>query len=396
MVFEGCHKKSNPYLSIYKTPFLKNMAFSFRKFSKRFFILANVVLILFFLMGGTLPYLGHSNWPWLGFLGLAFPYLLVCVLGFLIFWLIAKPRIALLPLLAVLLCWKQVAVTFRFSKAVFDYRKAATSLRLMSWNVKVFEGIAKGPQASSEAKNEIISFIKAAGPDIICLQEFSQLDSSGEDNNHIKRMMDAGYPHYYYSADYERVSRGYRSGSAIFSKLPLLSPQRVPFTSNRESIAFADVVKGTDTFRIFTTHLQSFKFNKADYRNLEDIKNKGDLATEQSKNLVSKMKNGFELRGMQAQQIRPLLDSCPYPEIICGDFNDVPNSYVYWHVRGSRRDAFMEKGNGLGRTFISLAPTLRIDYIMCDNRIKVAQFAIADKRFSDHLPLLVDVLIEKK
>ncbi|MES2776345.1 MAG: endonuclease/exonuclease/phosphatase family protein [Bacteroidota bacterium] len=372
------------------------MAFSFRKFSKRFFIVANVVLIIFFLVGGTLPFLGNSNWPWLGFLGLAFPYLLVFVVGFLIFWLIAKPRIAVLPLMAILLCWKQVAVTFRMSKAGFNYHKADSSLRVMTWNVKIFEGLVKGARASGEAKTEILSFIKAAEPDVLCLQEFSQYDSSGKDNDHIKRMTEAGYPYHFFSPDYERRSVKYHSGSVIFSKLPLLAPQRIQFTSNRESVAYADVIKGTDTFRIFTTHLQSFKFNKADYRNLEDIKNSGDLATEQSKNLVSKMKHAFELRAMQAQQIRPLLDSCPYPEIVCGDFNDVPNSYIYWHLRGSRRDAFMEKGKGLGRTFISLAPTLRIDYIMCDNRIKVEQFVVAEKRFSDHLPLIADMRMDKK
>jgi endonuclease/exonuclease/phosphatase family metal-dependent hydrolase len=372
------------------------MAFSFRKFSKRFFILANVVLIIFFLVGGTLPYLGNSNYPWLGFLGLAFPYLLVCVVGFLIFWLLAKPKISLLPLLAILLCWKQVAVTFRISSARFDYRKTETSLRIMSWNVKIFEGLVKGAAASGEAKKEIISFIKAAEPDVLCIQEFSQYDSAGIDNNHIKRLTDVGYPYHFISADYEKLSVDYRSGTAIFSKLPLLNPQRVAFTSNKEGIAFADVVKGTDTFRIFTTHLQSFKFNKDDIRNIEVIKARGDVATVQSKNLIMKMKQGFELRAKQAQQIRPLLDSCPYPEIVCGDFNDVPNSYIYWHIRGSRRDAYMEKGNGLGRTFISLAPTLRIDYIMCDNRIKVDQFTVAEKRFSDHLPLIADLRMDKK
>ena len=372
------------------------MAFSFRKFSKRFFIITNVVLVFFLLLGGALPYMGSYNYPWLGFVGIAFPYLLVVVLGFLIFLLIAKPRLSLIPLLAILLCWKQVAVIFRINRSDFNYRKTESSLRILTWNVKIFEGLERGIKVSSEAKRDIISFIKASEPDVICLQEFNQYDSSGYENNNLKRIADAGYPYHFFSPDYEKASVNYHSGTVIFSKLPLLASQRIPFSSNGESIVYADVVKGTDTIRIFTTHLQSFKFNKDDYRNIDDIKNKGEVVTEKSKYLISKMKKGFELRALQAQQIRPLLDSCPYPEIVCGDFNDVPNSYVYWHMRGSRRDAFMEKGKGLGRTFISLAPTLRIDYIMCDNRIKVEQFVVADKRFSDHLPLLADIRLEKR
>ena len=56
-----------------------------------------------------------------------------------------------------------------------------------------------------------------------------------------------------------------------------------------------------------------------------------------------------------------------------GDLNDVPNSYTYFKVRGVFKDAFLEKGYGIGRTFRSLSPTLRIDYIFTDPRFKVQQ-----------------------
>ncbi len=38
----------------------------------------------------------------------------------------------------------------------------------------------------------------------------------------------------------------------------------------------------------------------------------------------------------------------PYPEIICGDFNDVPNSFTYFTIKGPRQDAFLEKGAKFG------------------------------------------------
>jgi len=379
-----------------ENPVRSSMAFSFRKFSKRIIIFINVMTIVLFLLAGIIPYVNPLHFSWLGFAGLAFPYLLVLVAVFFVFWLITKPRYSLISLMAILLCWKQVGVTLRITKKPFDYRKTDQTFRVMTWNVKIFEGITKGSQASAEAKREIFSFIKATDPSVLCLQEFAQYDSSGLERDHLKKMAEYGYPYYFFSEDYSKASADYRSGVAIFSKTPILHQQRIQFTSNRESIIYVDVLNGTDTFRIFSTHLQSFHLNKNDYRNIDYLKNGMDVGKDESKYLLIKMNNAFRLRAQQAQQIKPLLDSCPYPEIICGDFNDVPNSYTYWHIRGDRRDAFMERGTGIGRTFISLAPTLRIDYILCDNRIKVDQFDVADRRWSDHLPLVADVRLEKK
>jgi len=372
------------------------MAFSFKLLSKRFLIVTNLVLVIFFVLPGLIPYTDPAKWWCLGFLGLGFPYLLVLVFLFFVFWLIIKPRYSILSLFAMLLCWKQVSVLFKFSGTEFNYTKDEKSLRVLSWNVKIFEGLKKEQGSSVKAANDIIDFIKASNADVLCLQEFNQYDSTSSDKNHIRRLIEAGYPYYIFSSDYQKQKIDYHSGVAIFSKIPLKKQQKIPFQSNPESIVFADVEKNGQTFRIYTTHLQSFKFNSADYRSLNDIKNKGELANQGSKNILVKLKRGFEQRGLQAQQIQTILDECEYPEIICGDFNDVPNSYAYWQIRGSRRDAFIEKGQGIGRTFISLAPTLRIDYIMCDNRIKVNQFAVANKKFSDHMPVIADLQSDKK
>lgn len=282
---------------------------------------------------------------------------------------------------------------FRLKKTEFNYTRNGTVLRILTWNVKVFEGLQKGGGAA--ARKGIIDFIKGADADVVCLQEFSQYDSTGDENNHLLLMQQAGYSYYFFSTDYKKASVDYRSGVAIFSKTPLLNQQKISFAATPESIVYADVVHNKDTLRIFTTHLQSFKFSKSDYRNLEWIKRRGDFTNPANKNILLKMRAAIQLRGLQAQQIRPLLDNCPYPEIICGDFNDVANSYTYWHIRGSRRDAFIEKGNGISRTFISLAPMLRIDYILCDNRLKVEQFTTAQVRLSDHLPVMADVKLER-
>jgi len=365
------------------------LPFSLRKIVKRTLLISNVVVVLLFGSAGLTPYADPQKWWWLNLIGLLFPYLFFVIVFFFLFWLILKPKYSIFSLLVLLLCWKQVTVIFRLNRTEFNYTRNSSVLRILSWNVKIFEGLQKG--GGPAARTGIISFIKSADADVVCLQEFSQYDSMGLLSNHLQTMQQAGYPYYFFSDDYEKPSIDYRSGVAIFSRTPLLHPHKVAFTATRESIVYADVVHKRDTLRIFTTHLQSFKFSKADYRNMEWIKRRGDITNPANKNILVKMRAAIQLRGLQARQIRPLLDSCTYPEIICGDFNDVPNSFTYWHIRGSRRDAFIEKGNGVSRTFISLAPWLRIDYILCDNRLKVEQFITGSERFSDHLPVIADI-----
>jgi endonuclease/exonuclease/phosphatase family metal-dependent hydrolase len=75
--------------------------------------------------------------------------------------------------------------------------------------------------------------------------------------------------------------------------------------------------------------------------------------------------------------------------------NDVPTSYAYWQLRGRRSDAFLEAGFGIGRTFVALAPTLRIDYILADERFNVKQFSVLQNRQSDHLALVTDLQLNQ-
>jgi endonuclease/exonuclease/phosphatase family metal-dependent hydrolase len=81
----------------------------------------------------------------------------------------------------------------------------------------------------------------------------------------------------------------------------------------------------------------------------------------------------------------------------------VPSSYSYVTIRGNRKDAFLEKGSGLGKTFTSgrssfltWLPTLRIDYIFVDPGIEVVQFRPVTRQLSDHRGLITDVILPKK
>ena len=60
---------------------------------------------------------------------------------------------------------------------------------------------------------------------------------------------------------------------------------------------------------------------------------------------------------------------CPYPYIISGDFNDTPSSYAVNQMAKGFKNAFREKGTGLGRTYNGDFPNYQIDYIMASRSL---------------------------
>lgn len=370
------------------------MAFSIRKLGKRFFILTNVLVCFLFLLACLQPWLNPVTfWP-ISFLSLTLPYLSLLVLAFLLFWILVRFKYALISLLTLVLGWKQVGTLFATQSDVFAIKnRKENSLRVMTWNVKSLLGI--GPKTANERRqiaDDIARLIDRYDPDVLCLQEFGQMDQPEKGDDNIRRITDLGLKYYVLSKDYSRVHYGYSSGLAIFSRYPLFAKKRIQFTSSPESLLEAWLKVGKDTIAVYTAHLQSFKLIDRDFDNLQAATENGDNLVEASGNIFSKMKRAFRNRGAQADQIRPSLDTTRVPEIFCGDLNDVPGSYAYWQMRGrERRDAHLDGGWGIGRTFMVLAPTLRIDFIFADSRLQTTQCSTVPTTLSDHLPVVADM-----
>ena len=183
----------------------------------------------------------------------------------------------------------------------------------------------------------------------------------------------------------------------FFSRFPIIDTGviRYPRPTLPDVLIHADIKANDDTFRVYTTHLQSLQFGKDDYRRIKEIKEADDSLLTNSKTIFSKVKRGVSHRSIQADLIDQVIDDSPNPVIFCGDLNDVPNSYTYFTVRGAMQDAFLKKGFGIGRTFSSLSPTLRIDYIFADKNFTVRQFNRVVKRYSDHYMLVADLELKK-
>ncbi|MBC7848100.1 MAG: endonuclease/exonuclease/phosphatase family protein [Chitinophagaceae bacterium] len=374
------------------------MAAFVRTFTKRVFIVSNVLLVICFLLACTNSFLNPQKFWFIAVLGLAFPFLLVLNLAFIIFWLIFRSRWALLSLVALLLSFTNVRalIGFNFSSE-FALKKDSNTLRILTWNVQWFDEQTKKDKSQKSRRKEMLSFIDDQNADVLCFQEFLEANQHKKASySNINDITELGYPYHYWVRDHE-ISWGlYNAGVAIFSKFPLTDTVRIQYSWQAirpaaESLISADIIFRGKTLRIFTTHLQSVLLRQDDYRNLEKIKSADDSMVEASRFILNKLKRGYHFRASQAQLVRDKLDESPHPEIICGDFNDVPNSYTYFKIKGDRQDAFIEQGAGLGRTYRYVSPTLRIDYLLADDRFVVTQVKRTVLPYSDHYPVITDL-----
>lgn len=327
----------------------------------------------------------------MGFLTLAFPYTTTILFLLCIFWFVAKPKVGFIVLLVLVFGFKNYKSIFAFNdEKEFVVEKPKNSLRIATWNIQSFNGLSKNKEAKKNIKTEIQNSILKYQPDIVCLQEFNT-SNLNESTNNIA-LFNKNYPYYFFSEDYQRKKNQYKSGCIIFSTLPIIKTGKIKYPI-AESLIYADVLKDKDTIRVYTTHLQSFKFNKEDYDEIENVSQTKELSSVASKNILKKMRMAFKYRAAQAKIVKSEINKCLLPSIICGDFNDVPASNTYFTIKENRQDAFLKTQLGIGRTFNSLAPTLRIDYILPDKHFSIKQFDMIDENLSDHFMLITDLII---
>jgi endonuclease/exonuclease/phosphatase family metal-dependent hydrolase len=371
-----------------------------QNFTKRFFILLNIVVGFLFLLSCCNSFLHPDKWWFISLLAFFFPLFLILMLLFIFFWAFTYARLSLISILCLVVGWQNIHAFFGFSlhKNNFSH-KDSSSVRVMTWNVRRWDEFITKKIGAAEHRLPMFELIAQKNADILCFQEFYEpADSSKSNIRYIQHQL--GYPYYYFSKSYRNRFTKYETGVVIFSKFPILATaqQRISPDSvqQTESLISADVEFRGNRIRIFTTHLQSVLFKSKDFRNVEIIRNAEDSMLEASRSLVKKLKYALGLRGYQADIVRRQLDSCNYPLIICGDFNDVPNSYSYFHIRGKLQDAFIAKCFGIGRSYIQISPTLRIDYIFPSQDFTIVQSMKQVSPYSDHHAMLTDLRLQDR
>jgi len=336
-------------------------------------------------------------------------FAVVANLFFILAWLFTRKKIRiLLSLVPLLLCWSLIRPLFGLN--YFDANHISPTstegLKVMSWNVHLFD-LGEWTKDKT-AKAKILKLIKEENPDILCLQEF-YWDDQDNTQPYTEILQQLGYPFVAFAEEDKMRKRVITSaagkdeliniGHAIFSKYPLRNQQRYPlFRQTYNMLGVEVVVDSSNIFNLNVVHLTSVGFGRKEMEYISDVKAKGIDAQDESrsKSLMRKLRDAAASRAMLANRIDSLKRRMDYPQIICGDFNDVPGSYTYTTVKGKLSDAFAAKGTGLGRTYRHIFPTLRIDYIFYDPAmLKIEGYKRPDVDLSDHYPVIANFSLRK-
>jgi endonuclease/exonuclease/phosphatase family metal-dependent hydrolase len=337
--------------------------------------LLSAAVLTFTLFSYACPLVNPAKFSWLTFFGTAFPWLLLANLGLLLLWLWRANRFALYHLGVLLLGWQYVSGFWGFDLGKDPVPENTLSIATHNLG-ELFRGQKITDALREKQAAAYAHFLQENGnPDLLCTQE-----TSGKFYRLLAAKM--GYDHTF----------NLKKGTVIMSRHRIEAGGDIPFGKTANSTLWADIRVEGKLFRVYNVHLQSNKVTKA----TEKVIGTGELDEEETwhdiGNVLDKVGDATSLRAEQAQQVQEHMAACKHPVIICGDFNDTPNSYVYALLAQGLTDTFREKGFGRGTTFAGVLPMLRIDYILTEKSFKTYTCRVArDGNFSDHYPVFADL-----
>lgn len=321
------------------------------------------------LLAYLLPYIPPSSFPYLSVLSLTMPVLLVINIAFLIYWVVKLRKHFLLSFLILLLGFNHILSLYKFGAE--KYTKQPQDVKLLSYNVRQFNRFnwIEGDSVT----NQIINFIEAEKPDVVCLQEYQQRSDVDFDE----------FQHKYEVLTDKKT----RFGQAIYTNYPIVNKGSIGFGTSNNNAIYVDLAVGNDTIRFINIHLESLK-----------IKPKvSEFQEEKREKLIGRIDNSFRKQEAQVKKILKNLESCPYKSVISGDMNNSAFSYIYRKLSEGHLDAFKEKGKSFGKTFDFDFIPMRIDAILVDEAFKVKQFNSFPKvKYSDHYPISCIFSLESK
>lgn len=344
---------------------------------KKLFLLINFILIGCSLLSYASPFISPKSFPFSSLMGLAYVFLLIGNILFIFFWLLVEWKHALWSFVVLFL---GLPIMFKYygisnhEQTKVDFRK---ELKIASYNIQSskYSNYSDQQMAKSLAREHVEFLRQIEDVGVLCGQEVSYKAKSVFEEAF-------GLAHIHSYPDRQTV---------IFSRYPILDKGQIDFGTRQNSCIWADIDFNGEKLRIYNVHLESNKLTK----DAEKVLEKGDLQTKQTwkhiGGIFQRYSMNAENRVFQVRRIVAHKKSCPHKAIVCGDFNDVPQSFTYNFISQGMKDSFIEKGKGIGSTYAGPVPGLRIDYILSDPAYKILDHEVFREKYSDHYPIAAHI-----
>ena len=285
----------------------------------------------------------------LNLLSLGFPYLILTHVILTLVWIFKKEKIAIAFALGTLIFYNPIRRWVNFSPKT-ENLKTIRDIKVLTFNVKYGE----------YGWDKVKDYIMAQDADIILVQE--------KDTNRVIKRDLIKYPSVILKTKHKIV----RQAELIDEKA-------------RGNSFYADIDINGKVIRIINIYLEPFRLNKSMFTKLDGL-GFGNIST-----LLSHMTPTFQAHEDQVKRIRKMVDLSPYPVILAGDFNSVPNSYEYYNLGKDLQDAFLVAGKGSASSFHDYKVPLRIDYIFTSKSIIPLSYKVDQSvKLSDHYPVIAE------
>ncbi len=320
------------------------------------FLVFHLFLMVLLLSTFANAWISPNYFSRLNLLSLIFPYLLLLHLLFTLIWFFTQKKIAVAFLLSTLIFCNPVRRWVNFTSQSTS-QSHQREIKVLTYNVKY----------GSSGWATVKKYITDQNADIILVQERDTITSLRKDL--VK------YP----SVVLKTKHKILRQGDLIND-------------NSKGNSFYADVDINGKIIRIINVYLEPFRINK----NMLGMKDEHSANEEKNKMtaLFSRLLPTFKTHEQQVKKIRKAVDQSPYPVILAGDFNSVPNSWEYYHLGKDLNDAFVEAGNGSATSFHDFKFPLRIDYIFTSKSIRSLSYKVDySVKLSDHYPVIAEFLL---
>lgn len=359
-----------------------------------------VLTITYIVLAGLLlsyltPYIAPDKfWPF-AFFGLAYPFLLLGAIVFLIYWSVMRKWISLGILAVILIGYNRITGTIGINtSARTEPADTAGAIKVLTYNIHFFRGPGNAPEGTTS--KAIQTFLSAENPDIVCFQEFWTHEEKGVSTiDSIKHVLKVN--EYYYRANGEKEhTRQNGTGMVIYSRYPIVAQQWIKLSEVHNQCLVTDVKKGNSIFRIYNVHFESIGLSPEELSRLKatDIGEKQKIWITRS--IGSSLKHAFIARSEQVRKVKEHAGESPYPYIIAGDFNDTPVSYAVHEISEGLKNTFVEKGKGFCRTYNGKYPNFQIDYVLVSPDFDVLSYKVGKVKYSDHFPVITELKIKEQ
>lgn len=317
-------------------------------------------------------FISPEVFPYVGLLPFFIPVILIINLFLLAILVLAWRRLAFFPLLTLLIGYRFLFISFQ----VHPRNEQAEGLKVLTYNAHGFFYKKESAQVTNQ---NVFTWLADHPADVKAIQEFYQ-DYTTASRNAIKIIGKNGeFEHSFHVVEGNEKRKAY--GMAIFSKFPIVN-EGVVFENNRNNgTIFADLQVGSDTIRIYNTHLESMAIQAESLDNYEQAR----LVYRQT---LGKLHRGSLARAQQLTILFEHLNNSPHPVILMGDLNEIPYSYAYFKLGQKLVNAFEKAGRGFEFTYNRVLFFLRIDHIFADPSLSPIHFNThREVDYSDHYPV---------